>query len=58
MEWPLIQYNLFCRYQDYLNDRASEQPEANHNSAAYILEGGIKNWLATYGGETDLIDFD
>jgi len=45
-------------YQDYLNDRALEQPEANHNSVAYVLKGGIKNWLATYGGEMDLIDFD
>ena len=52
---PLI-FN--CRYQDYLNNRASEQPEVNHNSVAYVLEGGIKNWLATYGGEKDLIDFD
>ena len=49
---------LQCRYQDYLNDRALEQPEVNHNSAAYILEGGIKNWLTIYGGEKDLIDFD
>lgn len=52
---PLI-FN--CRYQDYLNDRALEKPEVNNNSVAYILEGGIKNWLATYGRETDLIDFD
>jgi hypothetical protein len=52
--------NFNCRYQDYLNGRALEQPEVNHNSVAYILEGGIKNWLATYhdGGEMDLIDFD
>jgi hypothetical protein len=36
-----------------------QHPEVkNHNSAAYVLEGGIKNWLATYGGEMDLIDFD
>jgi len=46
-------------YQDYLNNRVSEQPEVNHsNSVAYVLEGGIKNWLAAYGGEMDLIDFD
>ena len=52
---PLI-FN--CRYQDYLNNRVSEEPEVNHTSVAYVLEGGIKNWLATYGGEKDLIDFD
>jgi hypothetical protein len=51
-------YFFNCRYQDYLNDRALEQPEVKHNSVAYILEGGIKNWFATYGGEMDLIDFD
>jgi len=46
-------------YQDYLNDRASEQPEVKgHNSVAYVLEGGIKNWLATYSGQTDLIESD
>ncbi|KAF8170085.1 arsenite S-adenosylmethyltransferase [Pholiota molesta] len=40
-------------YQDYLDAHASE-----HNSQAYVLKGGIKNWLATFKGEEDLIDVD
>ena len=50
--------NFIYRYQNYLNNRALEQPEINHNSVPYVLEGGIKNWLATYGGEANLIDSD
>ncbi|KIJ52401.1 hypothetical protein M422DRAFT_222930 [Sphaerobolus stellatus SS14] len=40
-------------YQDYLN-----QLEVPHNSKAYILTGGIKEWKAKYQGESDLIDYD
>ncbi|KAF9479959.1 NAD(P)-binding protein [Pholiota conissans] len=40
-------------YQDYLDAHAGE-----HNSQAYVLTDGIKNWLKTFKGEEDLIDAD
>ncbi|KAF8965866.1 NAD(P)-binding protein [Flammula alnicola] len=40
-------------YQDYLDAHKGE-----HGSASYVLKGGIKNWLATFKGEEDLIDQD
>jgi rhodanese-related sulfurtransferase len=39
-------------YQDYLNS------QEGHKSTAYILEGGIKSWLAKYGDDEDLFDRD
>ncbi|CAA7269902.1 unnamed protein product [Cyclocybe aegerita] len=41
-------------YQDYLD----AQGEGSHKSTAYVLEGGIKNWLKTFEGQEDLIDRD
>ncbi|KAF8909647.1 arsenite S-adenosylmethyltransferase [Gymnopilus junonius] len=40
-------------YQDYLNSIGDDQ-----KSAAFVLKGGIKNWLANFKEEKDLIDFD
>jgi hypothetical protein len=40
------------RYQDYLNS------QEGHKSIAYVLEGGIKSWLAKYGDNEDLVDRD
>lgn len=41
------------RYQDYL-----DQHPGKHRSQAYVLIGGIKNWLATFAGQEDLVDAD
>ncbi|KAG6873003.1 hypothetical protein C0995_004135 [Termitomyces sp. Mi166 len=38
------------RYQDYINDKAAT------SSAAYVLQGGIKSWLAKYGDQEDLVE--
>ncbi|KJA24360.1 hypothetical protein HYPSUDRAFT_183884 [Hypholoma sublateritium FD-334 SS-4] len=38
-------------YQDYLDDHPGE-----HSSRAYVLKGGIKNWLAMFRDEQDLVD--
>jgi hypothetical protein len=40
------------RYQDYLDSRE------NHESTAYVLKGGVKNRLAQYGDNDDLVDGD
>jgi len=40
------------RYQDYLDS------QEGHKSTAYVLEGGIKSWLAKYGDDEDLVDRD
>ncbi|KAF8813136.1 NAD(P)-binding protein [Phlegmacium glaucopus] len=37
-------------YQDYLNS------QGNQKSTAFVLEGGIKNWISTYGEQDDLVD--
>ena len=39
-------------YQDYLDSRE------HHRSTAYVLKGGVKNWLAQYGDNDDLVDRD
>ncbi|KAF5369636.1 hypothetical protein D9615_010242 [Tricholomella constricta] len=39
-------------YQDYINETGTT------TSAAYVLEGGVKSWLAKYGNEEDLVDRD
>ncbi|KAJ3497787.1 hypothetical protein NLJ89_g10301 [Agrocybe chaxingu] len=41
-------------YQDYLD----AQGEGSHKSTAYVLKGGIKNWLKMFEGQEDLIDRD
>jgi len=41
-------------YQDYLDSVHG----STHSSAAYILEGGAKGWLAKFSGEADLVDKD
>lgn len=49
----LNKYNHeFSRYQDYLD------AHDNNKSTALVLEGGIKQWLADFKGEEDLVDFD
>jgi len=40
------------RYQDYLDSRE------DHKSTAYLLKGGVKNWLAQYGDNDGLVDRD
>lgn len=40
------------RYQDYLDS------QEDHKSTAYVLKGGVKNWLAQYGNHDDLVDRD
>ncbi|PPQ97275.1 hypothetical protein CVT26_006668 [Gymnopilus dilepis] len=40
-------------YQDYLDTMGGGQ-----KSAAFVLKGGIKNWLANFKEEKDLADFD
>ncbi|KNZ77271.1 Arsenite methyltransferase [Termitomyces sp. J132] len=37
-------------YQDYLNDKSVT------SSTAYVLQGGIKAWLAKYGDQEDLVE--
>jgi len=44
-------YSIF-RYQDYLN------MHDDHKSSAFVLNGGIKNWLSTFEGQDSLIDHD
>jgi len=44
-------YSIF-RYQDYLNTHD------DHKSSAFVLNGGIKNWLSTFKGQDSLIDHD
>ncbi|KDR83252.1 hypothetical protein GALMADRAFT_221165 [Galerina marginata CBS 339.88] len=39
-------------YQDYLDKHD------DHSSAAFVLKGGIKNWLSTFAGREQLIDRD
>ncbi|KAF4613837.1 hypothetical protein D9613_008096 [Agrocybe pediades] len=39
-------------YQDYLDS------QGNKTSSAFVLKGGIKNWLSTFEGQEDLIDKD
>jgi rhodanese-related sulfurtransferase len=39
-------------YQDYLNERGTT------TSTAYVLQGGIKAWLAKYESEEGLVDKD
>ena len=41
------------RYQDYLDSKVGE-----HKSRAYVLRGGIKNWLEKYETEEELVDRD
>jgi hypothetical protein len=40
------------RYQDYLNETG------NHVSAAYVLDSGIKGWLAKFEGQEKFVDRD
>jgi arsenite methyltransferase len=40
-------------YQDYLDAKGDQT-----NSAAYILEGGVKVWLSKFGDQEDLVDKD
>ncbi|PFH48233.1 hypothetical protein AMATHDRAFT_49679 [Amanita thiersii Skay4041] len=40
-------------YQDYLDAVGAE-----HKSQAYVLEGGVKEWLTRFTGEEDLVDYD
>ena len=53
--YPVIRvntpFNDSSRYQDYLDDHPGE-----HTSQAYVLKGGIKNWLAMFRDEQDLVD--
>ena len=42
------------RFQDYLNEQAGE----NHSSKAYILRGGIKQFMKEFGGDEELVDKD
>jgi len=42
------------RYQDYLDAQTAEGSQ----SAAYVLQGGIKNWLKLFGGQNDLVEAD
>ncbi|KIM41195.1 hypothetical protein M413DRAFT_72341, partial [Hebeloma cylindrosporum] len=39
-------------YQDYIDS------QEGHKSTAYVLEGGIKSWLAKYGDDENLVDRD
>ncbi|KAF9045091.1 S-adenosyl-L-methionine-dependent methyltransferase [Panaeolus papilionaceus] len=39
-------------YQDYLDAHGGK------NSKAYVLKGGVKNWLEKYEGQEDLVDRD
>ncbi|KAH9481820.1 Arsenite methyltransferase [Psilocybe cubensis] len=41
-------------YQDYLNSKANH----DNKSTAYVLKGGIKNWLSKFEGQEDLVDAD
>ena len=41
------------RYQDYLDSKGGEQ-----QSRAYVLHGGIKNWLEKYEAQEELVDRD
>jgi hypothetical protein len=60
--WYLVLYIIYLeciihtidihRYQDYIDS------QGGHKSKAYVLKGGIKNWLAQYGDDDDLIDRD
>jgi len=43
---------MAARYQDYLNETGTT------TSTAYILQGGIKAWLAQYPDEEELVDAD
>lgn len=40
------------RYQNYLDLHDGQK------STAFILEGGIKNWLSTFEGQEDLIAYE
>lgn len=40
------------RYQDYLDE------VGDHTSKAYVLQGGVKAWLAKFPNEEDLVDRD
>ena len=42
------------RYQDYLD----ELDEGGAGQKAYVLQGGIKAWLAKFQGREDLVDED
>lgn len=44
-------YHIF-RYQDYLD------MHDDHKSSAFVLKGGIKNWLSTFKEQDSLIDYD
>ena len=45
---------MLPRYQDYLDSKGEE----GTSSKAYVLQGGIKGWLAKFDGQEDLIDRD
>jgi hypothetical protein len=49
---PTSSFRLVNRYQDYLNERGTT------TSTAYVLQGGIKAWLAKYESEEGLVDKD
>jgi len=40
-------------YQDYLDGVGGE-----HGSKAYVLTGGVKEWLKRFTGHEDLVDYD
>jgi len=41
-------------YQDYVDDHA----DIKSTSHAYVLSGGIGNWLSKFSGQEDLVDHD
>ena len=45
---------VIARYHDYLSERA----DGDHRSKAYVLKGGIKQFLKEFEGNDDLIDHD
>ena len=51
--YPII-IEEFVRYQDYVDDHA----DIKSTSHAYVLSGGIGNWLSKFSGQEDLVDHD
>ena len=40
------------RYQDYLNGAGQSSPEV------YVLQGGATAWLAKFGKDKELVDYE
>lgn len=51
LEYIIDAFKIY-RYQDYLD------AQEDHKSTAYVLKGGVKDWLAQYSGNKDLDDRD